>query len=341
MFVTMFFMMVAGTLCAEEAVRTWTDVQGRQIEAKLLGTETDKVRVLINGREVTIPLERLSEADRKYVEDSTQNGSKAEPAAEQNKTAVAPAGALTFDGKELKTGGAINIYEYEYPPEYRELLKKKFKCEETGYKIAVAVPSDFDPGKPQKVFIAMCPGNNEAEMKAGNTAAMQRLYARKAVDQGWVCIAYDSDRGMATKHDGAYEKALEKIIEVWPGFRGWTIATGGLSGGAKASLTNTCFLISKEVPVKGLFLTGCNNAGNLSAGRDMYKVSKAKLKDTQCLISTGRSDGLVKETHVEGVMKAIEDGGIKTIRDERFDGGHNLNHEHFVLALEWFGKATP
>jgi hypothetical protein len=58
-------------VCHAAEVRTWTDVQDRKIEATALRTEAQSVVLkLKDGRELPFPLAKLSEADRKYVEDN-------------------------------------------------------------------------------------------------------------------------------------------------------------------------------------------------------------------------------------------------------------------------------
>lgn len=343
------FAIFLGAAARAEDTRSWTDVDGRVIQAKMLRLDFDKVRVLFNGKEVSIPLSRLSAADRKYAEEwvpgdgtsgDTSGGTpddSPEPAAGGGAKA---AGSSSFDGKELVTGGKINLYEYDYTEEYVANVKKKFKAEDTGYRIAVAVPSGFDPARPQKVFIAMAPGNNAGQVAAGNTAAL-RGFAGKGVEAGWVCVAYDSNLGLANVHNGAYVLAIEKLREVWPGFAGWTIATGGSSGGAKGSLSNACLLTSKEIPVRGVFLAGCNSAANMTWGCDTYKVRKADVREMRVFISTGKKDNLVSRGQVESVIATLREEGVRTIRDESFEGGHEMNREHFVQALEWFAQDTP
>lgn len=334
--------------CAKAAaddIRSWTDVDGRVIEAKMLGLKVDKVRVLFNGKEVSIPLARLSEADREYAEEWVPGDevSGDDPAPDEGGAEKKPpmaAGSSTFDGRELVTGGKINLYEYDYPEGYAAKLRKKYKSEDTGYRLAVAVPSGFDPSLPQKVFIAMAAGNNAEEVKAGNTAALNG-FAGKGIEAGWVCVAYDSNLGASVQHNGAYERAIEKLKEVWPGFAGWTVSTGGISGGAKAAQTNACLLVSKEIPVRGVFLAGCNSAGNMTWARDAYGVSKSGVREIRVLMSTGKSDNLVSRGHVESVIKTLRNEGVKKVRDESFEGGHELNSEQFAVALEWFGQDDP
>jgi hypothetical protein len=55
---------------AAPAFRTWTDATGKfSIEAKFVGEDGDAVRLVKqDGTELKVPLAKLSESDRKYVE---------------------------------------------------------------------------------------------------------------------------------------------------------------------------------------------------------------------------------------------------------------------------------
>ncbi|HUF62498.1 MAG TPA: SHD1 domain-containing protein [Verrucomicrobiales bacterium] len=52
--------------------RTWTSNDGKTLEADFLGVKGDTVLVNRDGKAVTIPLERLSEADRKWVAEQSE-----------------------------------------------------------------------------------------------------------------------------------------------------------------------------------------------------------------------------------------------------------------------------
>lgn len=55
----------AGSLPA----RTFTDIEGRTLDAELVGVQGDNARLeLQNGRVVSVPMARLSEADREFVQ---------------------------------------------------------------------------------------------------------------------------------------------------------------------------------------------------------------------------------------------------------------------------------
>lgn len=47
--------------------RSWTDVKGRKIEAEMVSKTASSVTVLMKGKKTTIPLSKLSQADRDFV----------------------------------------------------------------------------------------------------------------------------------------------------------------------------------------------------------------------------------------------------------------------------------
>ena len=62
-------LLLAVTLTAKEPIRTWTNTDGQTIEARFIDERMDKVRIRrTDGRVFNIPLDNLSEEDRKYVE---------------------------------------------------------------------------------------------------------------------------------------------------------------------------------------------------------------------------------------------------------------------------------
>lgn len=54
---------------ASDAFRTWTDITGKfKVEAKLVSSTADAVRIVRkDGKELTIPLNKLSDADQQFV----------------------------------------------------------------------------------------------------------------------------------------------------------------------------------------------------------------------------------------------------------------------------------
>ena len=65
---TMILAVIALTTAIHAQVKTWTDVQGRTMEAKFVRLEGDSVYFLKNGRTITFPLKQLSKKDRKTID---------------------------------------------------------------------------------------------------------------------------------------------------------------------------------------------------------------------------------------------------------------------------------
>jgi hypothetical protein len=331
--------------------RTWTDINGKAIEADILRADITSVTVRFNGKEVKIPLVRLSEKDQNFVDEWLKSGSSDEEedgdneeepakATTEAKPTPMPSGnkggesnSTTFDGKPLETSGKVNLYDYEYDPERLKQVSEKFKSTDTGYKIGLAVPANFDPSKPQKVFIAMTAVNNDGQARSGNTGAM-RTYARQCAEAGWVCLAYDTNIGVA-KHNSDIYACFELLNRVWPGVKGWQFSVGGFSGGSKACFDPCAYLLKEEYSVVGAYLGGCN-ADHSQFGKDRYKTSAGSYKKLKIYMSTGDKDGLVKEPQRLGVVASLKGNGMRNVKDVVFDGGHSFYQTHFIEALKWF-----
>ncbi|MEP4077851.1 hypothetical protein [Haloferula sp.] len=70
--------------------RSWTDVEGRVIEADYVSSDEENVIILKGEKEFTLPLERLSEADRTWVKEQSEGGGEmdGDKAAEPKKEAA-------------------------------------------------------------------------------------------------------------------------------------------------------------------------------------------------------------------------------------------------------------
>lgn len=106
--------------CTTLFARTWTDKQGRVIEADLVRSDAKSVVVNFKGKEVSIARENLSDADLKFVADSGSVPSSS------------PTGALTLWGKVIQKGGQTNVLEKDYGPESLKQIQKTHLAIGTG-----------------------------------------------------------------------------------------------------------------------------------------------------------------------------------------------------------------
>jgi len=310
--------------------RTWTDTSGKTIEADIVSANAEEVVVKKAGKEFTIPLTRLSDKDKEYVEEWLAEQEAAE--AEENAGKPKVGDAETFDGKPLVRGGKVNLYEYTYNEEALEDLKNIDRTD-TGFRIGIAVPADFDPTKPQKIFVVNAPANNDQQKRSGNTGDLG-AYAKSCTDNGWVCLAWDTNIGRST-HNGDMVHSLRLLWKVWPDMHTWKFATGGFSGGAKASFATAAYMVRCELNVIGLFLTGCNEDRSDGA-RKHYRAKSSSYRKMRVFLSTGDADSYVNEGHLKSVISSLKSNGLRTLRSERFKGGHMIYKPHIADAVKWF-----
>ena len=337
-----YLILVMGLLCLKDiaVARTWTDNLGRKIEAEIVRADADSVTVLMGGREVKIPRAKLSEADQKYCDEWLENGGKAEEPDDEEEAVEDGApekpvanGELEFDGKPLVTGGKVNVFSYDYSPEALKEAGKNLKGGETGFRIGIAVPAGFDPGKPQRVFVANTAQNNAQQTAQGNTA-MAGFFAKQCAEEGWVCFAFDSNLGRPA-HDQDLVSAVAKMNEVWPQFSQWKFVSGGFSGGGKAAFWPAAYLLKNGYQVTGLFLANTNQDFSGDA-RAHYKIKKSDYGNVSVLWGTGKWDEVATKATGEMMKKSLEGNGMKEVRVEFHEGKHSLYHPQFIEALKWF-----
>lgn len=93
---TLFILLLNTAMALGLESRSWTDAQGRKIEATLIRAEGETVILkLKDGREVPYPLARLAEADRDYVKNNRAS-LVGETSAKKPQSEAAPA-VVTFD----------------------------------------------------------------------------------------------------------------------------------------------------------------------------------------------------------------------------------------------------
>ena len=309
--------------CSFAAARSWTNESGQIIEAELVAVRGDAAVLERNGKEFVFPIDKLSAGDREFIKEWKANPPAATPA------------KLTFAGQTLETGRKVNVFEFDYSPAVLKTLKTKYKSDETKFRISIVTPANFDPAKPQRVFMPSSAANNPDEAKAGNAKVIGN-YAQACLDNGWLCLTTDSDLGM-TANFVALENAIEKLDKEWPGFRKWSFATGGFSGGGKGCYYIAAHLIKTDHKVIGTFM-GASNEDWSAKCRDYMKAPVSGYRSVNAFLSVGKNDTLATPTVCGQIEKSLHANGIASTRLELFDGGHVLHKPHIDLALKWFAE---
>lgn len=316
------------------SARTWTDTTGRAIEADFVRADATSVTLLFKGKETRLPLDRLSESDRKWIVDnqSTAGGGTA--------PAAAP-GEFSLAGTQVKAGGPVVTV---LAPLTEKTLKEFKGTKPTKLKLAVKLPAGFDPAKPQHVLWVSAAINSDKERVAGNCAAIGG-YANTATEAGWVVIAADTDAGNPRREDNqdgdhgdeaVHRQAVETLAATWPGVKTWQFACAGFSGGAKATFYRVGQLLAAELNVTGMFLGGCNENRTEGARAETH-FPKSKLRKVRVFVSNGKADTIATPDQAKAVADAV-DGDFGDVKFELYEGGHGLNPGELKKALAWFAE---
>ncbi len=305
--------------------REWTSSDGKTIEADLVRSTDDEVVLMMNGKEFTIPLSRLSQSDRDFVKEAS---------------AAAAVTKMTLFGQKLEVG-QVNNFEIDLSEDAQKDLSDN-KLAPSKIKIQLLLPPGFDPDQEQMVFWPVGGINNENERLKGNLGRF-RAMSQEALKAGYVVIAADTEHGNPRETtigiqegDHAFHSDLiERVSAEWPQFKTWKHACGGNSSGAKGSFFRVAQLLANDVNVVGGFFAGCNGCYAEQAF-DESGARKSALKPVKAWVSTGMQDKLVSREYNAKVVGQMESSGYRTIRNEFFEGGHGMSTAEFAKALAWF-----
>ena len=341
---------LAGWAATFAEARTWTDAAGRTVEADLVRVDGGNAVLKMDGKEVPVPLTRLSGQDKRFVDDwkkSQPAGGPVTPAAGPANPGTAPAtgaaggSGLTVCGVPMKLGGSVNIVEEPLSPSaVRGFAKAAPKP--TTLKIGIALPANFDPEKPQHVMWVSAAINSEGERKHGNIGALGH-YVKTAIAAGWLVVAADTELGNPRLEDNqnsaggdlaVHQQAVEALAKAWPKFKTWEFACCGFSGGAKATFYRVGDLIASHLNVIGMFLAGCNQNMTAAACQET-RCPIGKLHKVNVYIINGQKDDVSTVAHAQTVERGLK-GAYGKVKLVLFDAGHNMNQAEFGKAIAWF-----
>lgn len=324
---------VAGPLQA----RIWTDNLNRTWEGEFLRLETGNVIFQVAGKEYPFPLAKLSSADRAWVISTINRPpptAQASAAPAQTAPAATPTGDVTFGGTKLEAG-KTTVIVMTLPPASAKVFSEIYHKPSTTIKVAVALPSGFDPTKPQRLLLTSASSSGD-----GLSTKNMPTYTAAALARGWVVMSADGEFGKPDEDGVLRAKLLEtvmsEVMERWPAAqKTWSVATAGFSGGAGyASLQ--AVILAKDWRVIGMMLF--NNAVTPVAWeKESYvKTSKPKMHKIPVFMSAGETDNVAKPEVIKRAIEITKVGGYRTMRTEWHPGGHSPNAAHITTALEWF-----
>lgn len=202
--------------------------------------------------------------------------------------------------------------------------------------VAVRLPNNFDPNQPQRVLLVFATDDGGG----AHVRSLPRL-GRIAQEVGWVAMAANGpvlEKNLPPEwHATMVLAGLRALAEKYPNLKTWSFYPGGNSGGGLRSSMMVPALQAAGYNVKGCFMAG-SRAERFSAGQSVFKSPKANLRDIAVFLSVGQQDPIVSAASADAVERAIKSLGVRTIKRDSFDGGHELNEESLKRALLWFSS---
>jgi predicted esterase len=333
------FWITTSLIHAQQPVpRTWTDVNGRSIQATFISADAANVTLTLNGKEHTLPLTRLSAADQAWI--------KQQSATASSPPAAAPAG-LSIQGKTAIPGVKVE-FDAEISPELRKRVDKftqgKDFFEDTDLSqalVAMALPPGFEQSKPHPIlFISVTASGRENGKKGNSSIRVMEKYTETALALGWIVMAADGPgyltAGRPENRAMQMEAALSALEKAIPGSKTWPVVTAGFSGGAKYSGHLGGWLVKNtDHPLIGMFMGGCNQ-DTATESLKTFQPNRAIFTKVPIYISTGKKDKTASPAMSQEVIQSMKAGGFDHIKEGLHELGHSLQQEHLKEALEWF-----
>ncbi len=322
--------------------RVWTTSSGQTFPAEFLRMNGANAVFLLRGREYPYPLLGLSRADQQLICDATSSASA--PAAATR--ASAPAGPLSLAGQPLTDGES---HEFDLPltdPAATKTIRDAYAGRATTKaRVRLALPRGFQPAAasyPLLIVSSTTDGVASSVSQAG-------LFLPKATDKGWLVVAVDGEFGRPQgEHDSLAFRwalvtaALEAMHKEWPRSKMWPLASGGLSGGGGYASHHALVLETRRAPFIGLFL-GVSAHNPVQFTGDYKRTPYHPLHNLPIFMSVGEQDPIAKAEYTERSRARMANEGFRSLRYERFPGGHEMHTPHLDAALDWFveyGKKT-
>ena len=262
---------------------------------------------------------------------------KPAPVAAERPAKPAAAPAASKPGEiELQPGKTVEM-ELPLPSDCAKTLATFYGEPTTKMKMAIAVPSDFDPAKHQRVLFVSASTSGD-----GLSIKQMRTYTAAALARGWIVMAADGEMGKP-KIDNIYFRGnLLELMEDWLTKRWpqsktkWSIATAGFSGGAGYASDQAVFLCGQGWHMIGMLLMN-GGYSPVDWEKDKYvKGPRSAFHQIPVFISAGETDNVAKPDIMRSTIARTKSGGYKTMRVEWHPGAHQVCKEHITTALEWF-----
>lgn len=308
--VVAFVLLLLSCAFADEAPRKFTNTDGVVIEAQILSVKGEAVVLMWKGKEVEVPLAKLSEVDRKWVAEWQAAKMKADGAGD-TKPADTPTEPGTPDPRAGKT------LTFEFP----ELIKD---MSGGPAKFSVKIPSDYSLEKPVPLFIFLGGGNGSNS--PGGASGLTK--------DDFICagLPYPDDgrnpaqANMVGSFDEVWDywkPMLAKLDEEFPNIDKRLRMIGGFSNGGHA--IDGCL---KEKEFAEYFTAFVLIDGGGALGRS-YRSNK----DEHCWVAWGENSP--NATNSEEVASRARRSGMELVKSEMKGVGHAFPAEEKKRVTEW------
>ncbi len=346
------------TLTAHAFTRTWTDDLNRTWQGEFLRAEGASAVFLVDGKEYPFPVARLSASDKLLVFKLRQAASVAAAtpvptpgAASENTPSVSssagaaapvvPAGNWTFGSVPVEPGKTV-VTDLPLPTEHVAFVAKCYgeaAPHPTHIRASLAVPADFNPGKPQKVLIGVATASGDAL----SIPVTQGTYTRDGLAHGYMVLAADGGDGKPKYGDGPdYRLILLKIAlaELNARFpqakKEWTFATAGFSGGSGYASHQALWLSTQGYRVAGMILLNGGYNPTQWEHDSAMRGNTSHWHQIPVFISWGEKDTIATPPMMQESINTTKQGGYQRVRAESHPGVHQAWDAHVNLALDWF-----
>jgi len=318
------------------APRQWTNTAGKEITAEFISSDGADVTLLMNGKEIKYPLEKLSQSDRDFVAEQAKKPNVIKVAAEtgwmDNITIDKPAFS---DPKEyLSSSNAKAMYKAfasgNFPNTWtanKGTAEEMFSYE-NGTMI-VYVPPTYDPTKPMGVYLHVSPGDNGDSLQ-NYTPIMDRT-----------SMIYISPKGTSNNQPMLRRvklavDALATVKERWKIDEN-RVCIGGLSGGGHiAMMTHAMFpqWFGASISHAAQSYLPQNGSVGHFPGLEVRDITGKDCKDHRWVVISGDKDFNYQE-----ILKTSDQWKSARADYKFFDvpgmGHANAPPENFAQALTW------
>ncbi|QIF04791.1 SHD1 domain-containing protein [Roseimicrobium sp. ORNL1] len=310
--------------------RTFTDKNGRSMEAEIVAKQGDQVRIKrTDGQQFTVPATTFSPADQEYIRAWQAPGGAPTPASTPGTPAkpgapTAPSG--TADPR-VKPGAVVAL---EFPSLPKDHNGNVATCN-------VRIPEDYDPTKPVPLLVWIGGGKGGNTPNGGFALVDKGHYAIAGLPYPSTVptpnTALDNPKDFDVIID--YHKAmLADVVKLLPNLDPKIRLVAGFSNGAHTIGTN---LTRGEGYFIDLF-----NAFIIIEGGGRDIDAKKKLREKFAYLAWGNDAAKKgsKDYMANYVCKAVKDARLQ-VTDHEMDGvGHDFPESEKALVKTWIEKTV-